>query len=222
MTALNNHQVVLFNAIEGIVNDEVYDKYSYDIGRLVAQIHAATLRITTPLAKENFQGNLDTELEKLIATLQQKNDSSDITSILLNAKERILHGAERIRTYQNQLSVSQVPLVVSHGDLSLGNLLITPSKKIYIIDWDDVGLAPREKDFMFFVNKNYHDFLKGYKSIIPEVSVSKEILKYYQIKWTLDEILFFAQRLLYNNPNYQQRQYDIEQLQRARDELVLD
>ena len=42
--------------------------------------------------------------------------------------------------------------VVCHGDPHLGNLLLDAPKRVWLIDWDDVVLAPRERDLMFVVD----------------------------------------------------------------------
>jgi spectinomycin phosphotransferase len=41
------------------------------------------------------------------------------------------------------------PRVGCHGDPHLGNVLI--ADRLYLIDWDDVLLAPREQDLMFML-----------------------------------------------------------------------
>ncbi|WP_433120613.1 phosphotransferase enzyme family protein [Micromonospora sp. CA-246542] len=43
------------------------------------------------------------------------------------------------------------PTVVCHGDPHLGNLLLGPDGQVWLIDWDDAVLAPRECDLMFVV-----------------------------------------------------------------------
>ncbi|SCF04876.1 spectinomycin phosphotransferase [Micromonospora viridifaciens] len=40
-------------------------------------------------------------------------------------------------------------LVVCHGDPHLGNVLLGPDEQVWLIDWDDAVLAPRECDLMF-------------------------------------------------------------------------
>ncbi|MET8230582.1 phosphotransferase [Micromonospora sp. NPDC005298] len=65
--------------------------------------------------------------------------AADRVSLLTRAVER--------------LAVDQPPgtPVVCHGDPHLGNLLLGPDGRVWLIDWDDAVLAPPECDLMFVV-----------------------------------------------------------------------
>lgn len=58
---------------------------------------------------------------------------------LLNAMRAL---AERLRDRSG-------PFVLCHGDLHPGNLLRDDASGVYVVDWDDVLLAPKERDFLF-------------------------------------------------------------------------
>lgn len=69
-------------------------------------------------------------------------------------------------------------LVVCHGDPHLGNVLLGPDGEVWLIDWDDAVLAPRERDLMFvlgggpvFAFDSRLDeaaFLAGYGPVEPD------------------------------------------------------
>ncbi len=42
-----------------------------------------------------------------------------------------------------------LPYVISHADLHPANLLRDPLGHVFVIDWDEVMLAPKERDFIF-------------------------------------------------------------------------
>ncbi|WP_200216217.1 phosphotransferase [Micromonospora coerulea] len=65
--------------------------------------------------------------------------AADDVSTLLDRVDRL--GAE--------LRDRPADLVVCHGDPHLGNLLLDPDGRVWLIDWDDAVLAPRERDLMF-------------------------------------------------------------------------
>ncbi|MCM0678627.1 aminoglycoside phosphotransferase family protein, partial [Micromonospora phytophila] len=49
----------------------------------------------------------------------------------------------------DELRDRPAPVVVCHGHPHLGNLLLGPDGRVWLIDWDDAVLAPRECDLMF-------------------------------------------------------------------------
>lgn len=50
-----------------------------------------------------------------------------------------------------ELRTRQAPGVICHGDPHLGNVLIAGDEQVWLIDWDDAVLAPRERDLMFVI-----------------------------------------------------------------------
>ncbi|MCW3841267.1 phosphotransferase [Micromonospora yasonensis] len=59
---------------------------------------------------------------------------------------RLLSAVDRLGT---ELRARPAELVVCHGDPHLGNLLLGAEGQVWLIDWDDAVLAPRERDLMF-------------------------------------------------------------------------
>lgn len=71
---------------------------------------------------------------------------------VLNTLEK-LAGVLRSRT---------LPSVICHGDLHARNLIRDRAGRVFVIDWDEVILAPKERDFIFV--RPLHDaaFFQGY------------------------------------------------------------
>jgi spectinomycin phosphotransferase len=69
-------------------------------------------------------------------------------------------------------------LVLCHGDPHLGNLLLGSDGRVWLIDWDDAVLAPRERDLMFVLGGgpafapptgvDEAAFLAGYGPVRPD------------------------------------------------------
>jgi spectinomycin phosphotransferase len=100
--------------------------------------------------------------------------------------------------------------VLCHSDIHAGNILVANEESIYIIDWDEPMLAPKERDLMFIGggignvwNKNHeiHYFYEGY----GKANVDKIMLSYYRHERIVQDIAEFGQILLSRGQNDQFR-----------------
>lgn len=91
--------------------------------------------------------------------------------------------------------------VLCHSDIHGGNVLIDANDNIYIVDWDDPIMAPKERDLMFIGggianvwNKPHEEklFYKGY----GRTDVNLTILAYYRHERIVEDIADFGQELL--------------------------
>jgi spectinomycin phosphotransferase len=112
--------------------------------------------------------------------------------------KRLVDRAEQLGRKIQDLSPE---LVLCHSDIHGGNVLIDRNENIYIVDWDDPIMAPKERDLMFIGggvanvwNKPHEEelFYTGY----GQVEVQKEILAYYRFERIVEDIADFGQQLL--------------------------
>lgn len=91
--------------------------------------------------------------------------------------------------------------VLCHADIHGGNVLIGENGSIYIVDWDQPVMAPKERDLMFIgggianVWNNPHEeefFYKGY----GKTKINMPILAYYRHERIVGDIAEYAQELL--------------------------
>jgi spectinomycin phosphotransferase len=83
-----------------------------------------------------------------------------------------------------------------------GNLILDAEDRPWIIDWDEVVLAPRERDLMFSVGggistsmvtpENTAWFLEGY----GPVDIDADALSYYRHAWAVQDVGGYAWRVL--------------------------
>src|SRR5262249_6031629 len=55
-----------------------------------------------------------------------------------------------------------LPSVICHGDLHARNLIRDRAGQVFVIDWDEVTLAPKERDFIFVRPPHADAFFQGY------------------------------------------------------------
>lgn len=74
------------------------------------------------------------------------------------------------------LQARALPQVLCHADLHASNVLRDPAGGVHIIDWDEVTLAPRERDFIFVREPYAGAFWEGY----GDVALDWMALTYFQ------------------------------------------
>jgi spectinomycin phosphotransferase len=106
---------------------------------------------------------------------------------------------DRAEALGRRLRAANPPRVICHADIHTWNLLIDEDDGLWIVDWDDVVLAPKECDLMFVVGGLSSElvgpreeawFFAGY----GETSVDPLALAYYRYARAVDEIGAFAEQ----------------------------
>jgi spectinomycin phosphotransferase len=91
--------------------------------------------------------------------------------------------------------------VLCHADLHPWNVLVDETGQLWIGDWDEAVLAPRERDLMFVVGGIGHglvspsdtaSFLEGY----GEITVDPTRLAYYRCAWAVQDIAAYGEQAL--------------------------
>lgn len=119
---------------------------------------------------------------------------------------KLVHQAEILA---EKLKNQSLPFVLCHSDIHGGNVLINDN--LYIIDWDEPMVAPKERDLMFIgggvanVWNNSHEidlFYQGYGS----TQMNREALSYYRHERIVQDIAEYGQELLWKETGGSSRQ----------------
>ena len=105
---------------------------------------------------------------------------------------------QRYRALGEQLTQRAPPFVICHADIHTDNIIVTGAGDTKIVDWDEVLLAPIERDLMFFIGdghapQNEAAFLAGY----GECYIDLAAIAYYRYDWTLQEFADYGERVFY-------------------------
>ncbi len=99
-----------------------------------------------------------------------------------------------------QLQQAAQASVLCHADLHTWNVLIDSEHHLWIVDWDEIVLAPKERDLMFVVGgisrslvgpRAEELFLRGY----GEVEIDPLALAYYRHMWAVQDIGGYAEQV---------------------------
>ena len=117
---------------------------------------------------------------------------------------------DRAEQLGQQIPEQASPFVLCHSDIHGGNVLMDRNDVIYMVDWDDPIMAPKERDLMFIGggvanvwNKSHEEelFYKGY----GKTEINMAILAYYRYERIVEDIAEFGQQLLLTSAGGQNR-----------------
>lgn len=110
---------------------------------------------------------------------------------------RLLESADRLALAVRD---KELPFVLCHADIHVWNLLVTEAGALYIVDWDTVLFAPKERDLMFFgagiggpqPPEQAEQFYRGY----GPAAVDRDALAYYRCERVVQDIAVYCRELL--------------------------
>ncbi|SDX92877.1 phosphotransferase enzyme family protein [Paenibacillus sp. CF384] len=198
-TCLEDWTVVVYPFIKG---DSSFDGMSAEqwnkLGTTLQHIH----RIPLPpeglqsLRQETFD---TTEYARWIRTFEDQLGRFEGGSPL----DRTLHAswvAHRMTIHAKlaelvelagTLQSRKIPHVICHADLHPANVIRDQAGEVFVIDWDEVMLAPKERDFIFVSHPHDQAFFQGYGA----VEVDEQVLSYYRLERVLQDLIECARNV---------------------------
>jgi spectinomycin phosphotransferase len=213
------YQAALFPYIDGqtLSGKQPTSRVARCIGQSLARIHACQdARAHCPRV-EQFTITIH---DRLLATLHAVADEAQVfegykgavRALLAPRVPKLIEQLDAFHQLQQKLRRRKLDLVVCHGDPTPGNIIVVSDGQIALIDWDDVLLAPKEKDLMFFLDDDSRDVIAGYESVAGTIQLDQDVLRFYQYQWTLGAITTFSSRIIFENTSDAQNRHDLEEL----------
>jgi spectinomycin phosphotransferase len=125
----------------------------------------------------------------------------EVAGFWLEHRATILDLARRTEALGERLRTRRLPRLLTHGDLHTYNILVDEPGGLWVVDWDELLLAPPERDLMFFVGgiaeslvgaRATAAFLEGY----GDRPIDPLALAYYRHAWAIQDIAGYAARVL--------------------------
>ncbi|MFN8636803.1 MAG: phosphotransferase [Chloroflexota bacterium] len=212
-TRAGAYAVLLYPFVEGRtgMRQGMTDAQWVEYGRLLRQIHETVVRpAVTPelawrLGRDTFRPDGADQVQRLDAEIGERTYADPLHAELARswcsrrAQIRTVH--ERARQLGSQLAALRPPLVLCHADIHTNNVLVDPTGQLWIADWDETILAPRERDLMFAIggissrHVTPHQevlFLEGY----GPVEVNPLALAYYRCAWAVSDIGAYGEQVM--------------------------
>jgi len=206
------YTIILYPFIEGKngFDAELSDKQKQILGAAFRKIHSAQVppELRKAIRKETFSSEWQDELK----SYQLKVGSETFiepTAVKLSAfmnarRSEIDHLIERTAQLASEIQSTPLEFVLCHTDIHGGNILIGKTDELYIVDWDDPILAPKERDLMFIgggideIWKTKEDialFYDGY----GKTEINFTVLAYYRYIRVVEDLAVICEQLLLTN-----------------------
>lgn len=191
------------SGMEAGLNEGQWEAY----GATLRQVHAfpAPSELAALLHRETYAPRDGDLLRRVDVALQgDLPDEPYLRELAVFWQERraeILGLLERAEALGNALRRKGLPLVVCHADVHTGNVLRGEDDAIWLVDWDEVMLALKERDLMFVIGgigaglvtpEQQARCLRGYRL----TAVDNEALTYYRYAWAVADIAAFGAEAL--------------------------
>jgi len=160
------------------------------------------------IRKETFSSEWRNDMKSYQAQVQNKMFDDPIAvklaEFIKSKQNEITRLIERAEDLASELHSKPVELVVCHSDIHGGNILISNRGELYIVDWDDPILAPKERDLMFIgggideIWKSKREeavFYEGY----GKTEIDLKALAYYRYERVIEDLVVICDQLLLTN-----------------------
>jgi spectinomycin phosphotransferase len=170
------------------------------LGAALRQIHA--LRpppaLAAQLRRESFWSAQIDLVAAVAAELAAGGGADPIRAELAELwREREAQIAEvvrRARALSGALKGRGLPLVLCHADFHTANMLVARDGLPWIVDWDEVTLAPPERDLMFVTGGGISEYMfppgseAHFRAGYGPAEIDREALAYYRCAWAAQDI----------------------------------
>jgi len=203
------YKIILYPFIEGKdgFDKELTDQHRRILGAAFKEIHTAQIpsELKKLIKKETFSSGWREDMNSYQAQVETKtfNDPTAVklAEFIKSKQNEISRLIKRTKQLASELPSKPLELVLCHSDIHGGNILISDTGELYIVDWDDPILAPKERDLMFIgggidgIWKSEREeamFYEGY----GKVEINIAALAYYRYERIIEDLVVICEQLL--------------------------
>lgn len=218
--------MILYPFVEGQNGYEINlsDLQWNDLGTALKRIHTArvppalTRRIPSETYSPQWRESVKMFLERVENDAFDDPVAVELAAFLKYRRDEILDLARRAEWLAQALQACPPELVVCHSDIHAGNILIDANDALYIVDWDNPILAPKERDLMFigggqgFAGHTAQGeetlFYWGY----GHTQINPIALAYYRYERIIQDIAVYCEKLFLTNEGGENREQSLRYL----------
>lgn len=178
------------------------------LGKALRQVHKFHVppTIKDQIKQESYSPQWRDAVREIYTYIDAGLKAADDTALKLLAflqkyRDTIQRLVDRAEQLAQKIQTQSPEFVLCHSDIHGGNVFIANDGTLYIVDWDQPIMAPKERDLMFIgggvanVWNNPREqelFYKGY----GKTEINRDILAYYRHERIVEDIAVYSQQLL--------------------------
>lgn len=214
------YKMILYPYIEGkdAYECNLTDAQWRELGAALKQIHTTELppQLEHQVRREDFNPRARSRVKGFQAQVEAESFldpvADQLARFMREKSTEISLLVARAERLASELHTHDFMLHLCHSDLHPGNLHLTPDGKLYIVDWDNPILAPKEHDLMHIgASARWQGrhiksmFYQGY----GKVQVDGMALAYYRCERIIQDIAEFCKLLLSSTDGGSDRQQSL-------------
>jgi spectinomycin phosphotransferase len=153
----SEYKMILYPFVEGKdgFERELTGQHRKILGAALKGIHTAQVPpdLKGLIPQETFSAQWRENLKSFQALVDNKtfadSTAAKLADFMKSRRNEIIHLIERAEELATGLVSQPLEFVLCHTDVHGGNILIGEDDRLYIVDWDNPLLAPKERDLMF-------------------------------------------------------------------------
>lgn len=188
-------------------NPEIPDNILDKVIEIMATIHTLKIDIED-FPKEEFDYSFREEFQGILDNIDRGKELPELSNKDLEKVDSMILEFEKITA---TIFKNPPEMVLTHGDITGGNILETEDGVIKLLDWDEAKIAPKEKDINC-LNDHPSFSSEMYKGLSGFESINQNLIDYYGFVWSLGSIMKNAKKLQDYKQEYGTREYLLEDI----------
>lgn len=224
--SLGKFSVGVFPYVNGLnaYQIDMQDHHWVELGTTLKALHTAQLSpsVRHSLQQEQYSNKRRDNVRQFQALIDGSTFADpiavELATFLKYHQTRVSDLVRRAGQLASVLQEQANPAVLCHADIHAGNVLIDEYGHLFVVDWDTVVLAPKERDLMYvggglFRNKRTPQeeeslFYRGY----GPTDINQTALAYYRHERIVEDIAAYCEQLLLTDEGGEDRENGLNQL----------
>ena len=219
-------KVILYPYVEGHNGFErnLSDQQWVEFGAALKRFHTADIpsAITSSIQREKFspqwRDTVKMFLERIEAETFDEPVAVEMAAFLKIKGDETLELVKRAERFAQMLREQPPEFILCHADIHAWNLLIDDNDAFYMVDWDTLIFAPKERDLMFVgggLGGNGHTpreeealFYQGY----GQTQIDPIAMAYYRYERIIEDIAVYCGQIFLSDEGGEDRKQSLEYL----------